>query len=100
MVPLAYYLTFSFLLFSVGVIGVLIRRNILMILMSVELILNAVNINFVAFAREHASIDGQVFVFFVMTIAAAEVVVGLAIVIVAFRRRSTINVDAFDLMKW
>jgi len=100
MVPLSYFVTFSLLLFTVGVIGVLIRRNILMILMSVELILNAVNVNFVAFAREFSGLDGQIFVFFVMTIAAAEVVVGLAVVIVAFMRRSTINVDAFDLMKW
>ena len=100
MVPISYYVTFSLLLFSVGVVGVLIRRNILMILMSVELILNAVNVNFVAFSRELSGLDGQIIVFFVMTIAAAEVVVGLALVIVAFRRRSTINVDAFDLMKW
>jgi NADH-quinone oxidoreductase subunit K len=100
MVPVSYFVTFSFLLFTVGVIGVLVRRNILMILMSVELILNAVNVNFVAFARDLGGLDGQIFVFFVMTIAAAEVVVGLAVVIVAFRRRSTINVDAFDLMKW
>lgn len=100
MVPLSYYVTFSLLLFTVGVIGVLIRRNILMILMSVELILNAVNVNFVAFSRELSGLDGQIIVFFVMTIAAAEVVVGLALVIVAFRKRSTINVDAFDLMKW
>jgi NADH-quinone oxidoreductase subunit K len=100
MVPVSYFVTLSFLLFTVGVIGVLVRRNILMILMSVELILNAVNVNFVAFARDLGGLDGQIFVFFVMTIAAAEVVVGLAIVMVAFRRRSTINVDAFDLMKW
>ncbi|HET6370475.1 MAG TPA: NADH-quinone oxidoreductase subunit NuoK [Nitrospiria bacterium] len=100
MVPVSYFVTFSFFLFTVGVIGVLVRRNILMILMSVELILNAVNVNFVAFARDLGGLDGQIFVFFVMTIAAAEVVVGLAVVIVAFRRRSTINVDAFDLMKW
>ena len=100
MIPLSYFVTLSFLLFTIGVIGVLIRRNILMILMSIELILNAVNINFVAFSRFSQSIDGQVFVFFVMTIAAAEVVVGLAIVIVAFRRRATVNVDEFNLMKW
>ncbi|HEY5599153.1 MAG TPA: NADH-quinone oxidoreductase subunit NuoK [Candidatus Manganitrophaceae bacterium] len=100
MIPLSYFVTLSFLLFTIGVIGVLIRRNILMILMAIELILNAVNINFVAFSRFSQSIDGQVFVFFVMTIAAAEVVVGLAIVIVAFRRRATVNVDEFNLMKW
>jgi len=99
-IPLSYFVTLSFLLFTIGVIGVLIRRNILMILMAIELILNAVNINFVAFSRFSQSIDGQVFVFFVMTIAAAEVVVGLAIVIVAFRRRATVNVDEFNLMKW
>ena len=100
MVPLSYFVTLSFLLFTIGVIGILIRRNILMVLMAIELILNAVNINFVAFSRFHQSLDGQIFVFFVMTIAAAEVVVGLAIVIVAFRRRATVNVDEFNLMKW
>lgn len=100
MVPLSYFITLSFLLFTIGIIGVLIRRNILMILMAIELILNAVNINFVAFSRFAQSVDGQIFVFFVMTIAAAEVVVGLAIVIVAFRRRGTVNVDEFNLMKW
>ncbi|TAK09646.1 MAG: NADH-quinone oxidoreductase subunit NuoK [Candidatus Manganitrophaceae bacterium] len=100
MVPLSYFVTLSFLLFSIGVVGILIRRNILMVLMAIELILNAVNINFVAFSRFQQSLDGQIFVFFVMTIAAAEVVVGLAIVIVAFRRRATVNVDEFNLMKW
>ncbi|MBI3804774.1 MAG: NADH-quinone oxidoreductase subunit NuoK [Nitrospirae bacterium] len=100
MVPLSYFITLSFFLFSIGVVGILIRRNILMVLMAIELILNAVNINFVAFSRFHQSLDGQIFVFFVMTIAAAEVVVGLAIVIVAFRRRATVNVDDFNLMKW
>lgn len=100
MVPLSYFVTLSFFLFSIGVVGILIRRNILMVLMAIELILNAVNINFVAFSRFQQSLDGQIFVFFVMTIAAAEVVVGLAIVIVAFRRRATVNVDEFNLMKW
>ncbi len=100
MVPLSYFVTLSFLLFTIGVIGILIRRNILMVLMAIELILNAVNINLVAFSRFHQSLDGQIFVFFVMTIAAAEVVVGLAIVIVAFRRRATVNVAEFNLMKW
>jgi NADH-quinone oxidoreductase subunit K len=99
-VPLSYFVTLSFFLFSIGVVGILIRRNILMVLMAIELILNAVNINFVAFSRFQQSLDGQIFVFFVMTIAAAEVVVGLAIVIVAFRRRATVNVDEFNLMKW
>lgn len=99
MVPLSHYLILSTLLFILGVIGVLIRRNIMTILMSIELIFNAVNINLVAFAHYLNSIAGQVFVFFVMTVAAAEVAIGLAIVIAAFRRQGTINVDEFGSMK-
>lgn len=99
MVPLSYYLVLSALLFAIGVTGILIRRNIITILMSLELIFNAVNINFVAFAHHLQSMTGQVFVVFVLVIAAAEVTVGLAIVVAATRRRTSINVDEFGIMK-
>ncbi len=100
MVPLSYYLTLSAVLFVIGVVGVLIRKNIIIILLSIELMLNAANINFVAFSHYLQDITGQVFVFFVMTVAAAEVAVGLAIVIALYRNRSTINVEDISLMKW
>ncbi|MBI2992259.1 MAG: NADH-quinone oxidoreductase subunit NuoK, partial [Deltaproteobacteria bacterium] len=85
MVPLDYYLILSAALFVIGVAGVVIRRNIIVILMSVELMLNAVNLTFIAFSRSLGTMDGQVIVFFVMTVAAAEAVIGLAIVISVFR---------------
>jgi len=100
MVPLSYYLTLSAMLFVIGVVGVLIRKNIIIILLSIELMLNAANINFVAFSHYLQDITGQVFVFFVMTVAAAEVAVGLAIIIALYRNRSTINVEDINLMKW
>jgi len=100
MVPLSYYVTLSAVLFVIGVVGVLIRKNIIIILLSIELMLNATNINFVAFAHYLQDITGQVFVFFVMTVAAAEVAIGLAIVIALYRNRSTINVEEISLMKW
>ncbi|MEW5944900.1 MAG: NADH-quinone oxidoreductase subunit NuoK [bacterium] len=94
------YLFLAFVLFLVGVMGVLTRRNALIIFMSVELMLNAVNLTLVAFARFLHSLDGQIFVFFVMTVAAAEVAVGLAIIIGIYRRSETVNVDEINLMKW
>jgi NADH-quinone oxidoreductase subunit K len=100
MIPISYYLTLSAFVFTMGLIGVLIRRNIIVILLSVELMLNATNINFVAFAQHYHSVAGQVFVFFALTVAAAEVAVGLAIIIALYRSRSTINVDEFQLLKW
>jgi NADH-quinone oxidoreductase subunit K len=100
MVPLDYYLILSAILFTIGVAGVVIRRNIIVILMSVELMLNAVNLTFVAFARALGSMDGQVIVFFVMTVAAAEAVVGLAIVIAVFRHRQTLDPQEMQLLKW
>jgi NADH-quinone oxidoreductase subunit K len=100
MVPLSYYLTLSAMLFVIGVVGVLIRKNIIIILLSIELMLNAANINFVAFSHYLQDITGQVFVFFVMTVAAAEVAIGLAIIIALYRNRSTINVEDISLMKW
>ena len=100
MIPLSYYLILSAALFTVGVIGVLFRRNAIVIFMSIELMLNAVNLSFVAISRYLDSLDGQIFVFFVMTVAAAEVAVGLAIIINLFRNKETINVDEINIMKW
>jgi NADH-quinone oxidoreductase subunit K len=100
MVPLSSYLILSAVLFTIGVLGVLVRRNILIIFMSIELMLNAVNLALVAFSREFGSADGQVFVFLVMTVAAAEAAVGLAIIICLFRNRKSVNVDDLNLMKW
>ena len=100
MVPLSYYLTLGAVLFVIGVVGVLIRKNIIIILLSIELMLNAANINFVAFSHYLQDITGQVFVFFVMTVAASEVAIGLAIIIALYRNRSTINVEDISLMKW
>lgn len=100
MIPLSYYLILSAVLFTVGVIGVLVRRNAIVIFMSIELMLNAVNLSFVAISKHLDSLDGQIFVFFVMTVAAAEVAVGLAIIINLFRNKETVNVDEINIMKW
>jgi NADH-quinone oxidoreductase subunit K len=100
MVTITHYLILSVLLFITGVVGVAVRRNALIIFMSVELMLNAANLAFVAFSHFLHNMDGQVFVFFVMTVAAAEVAVGLAIIIALFRNKETINVDEINLMKW
>ncbi len=99
MIPLPWSLAVSAAVFVIGVIGVLVRRNALVIFMSVELMLNAANLAFVAFARAMGSLDGQVFVFFVMTVAAAEVAVGLAIIVNMFRLRETVFVDEINLLK-
>jgi NADH-quinone oxidoreductase subunit K len=99
MIPLAWPLLLSAILFTIGVVGVLVRRNALVIFMSIELMLNAANLAFVAFARHLNSIDGQVFVFFVMTVAAAEVAVGLAIIVNLFRLRESVFVDEINLLK-
>ncbi len=100
MVPLTWYLILSGALFTIGAVGVLIRRNALVILMSIELMLNAVNLSFVTFSKMHDSMDGQIFVFFIMTVAAAEAAVGLAIVVALFKNKSTVNVDDINIMKW
>ena len=100
MVPVEYYVILSAAVFMIGLVGVLIRRNMVIILLSIELMLNAANINFVAFSHYFQVVIGQVFVFFVMTVAAAEVAVGLAIVIALYRVRSTINVEELTLLKW
>jgi NADH-quinone oxidoreductase subunit K len=99
MVPIAYYLILAAILFSIGVAAFLIKRNIISIFMSIELMLNAVNLTFVAFAHLWHQIQGQIFVFFVMVVAAAEAAVGLAIIIAIFRTRQTLNVDQINLMK-
>ncbi len=99
-VPLSYYVILSAIVFITGVVGVLVRRNIIIILLSIELMLNATNINFVAFSHYLQNVAGQVFVFFALTVAAAEVAVGLAIIIALHRSKSTINVDEFQLLKW
>ena len=98
-VPIAYYLVLAAILFSIGIAAFLIRRNIITIFMSIELMLNAVNLTFVAFAHMWHQISGQIFVFFVMVVAAAEAAVGLAIIISLFRVRQTLNVDQVDLLK-
>jgi NADH-quinone oxidoreductase subunit K len=99
MVPIAWYLILGAILFSIGVCAFLIKRNVITIFMSIELMLNAVNLTFVAFAHMWHRIDGQIFVFFVMVVAAAEAAVGLAIIIALFRARQTLNVDQVNLMK-
>jgi len=99
MVPIAYYLILAAILFSIGVCAFLIKRNVITIFMSIELMLNAVNLTFVAFAHMWNRIEGQIFVFFVMVVAAAEAAVGLAIIIALFRARQTLNVDQVNLMK-
>lgn len=98
-VPLHWYLIVSAIMFSIGVVGVLIRRNPLVIFMSIELMLNAVNLSFVAFSRYLDSADGQMFVFLVLTVAAAEVVVGLALIVAIFRTRRDINVDDMNILR-
>ena len=99
-IPISYYLLLSGIVFLTGIVVVLIRRNIIAILLSVELMLNATNINFVAFSDYFRDLAGQVFVFFALTVAAAEVAVGLAIIIALHRSRSTINIEEFNLLKW
>jgi NADH-quinone oxidoreductase subunit K len=99
MVPTSYYLVLSAILFTIGVAAFLIKRNIITVFMSIELMLNAVNLSFVAFAHQWHQVNGQIFVFFVMVVAAAEAAVGLAIIIAIFRTRNTLNVDEIDLMK-
>jgi NADH-quinone oxidoreductase subunit K len=98
--PLGWYLGLSAVLFTIGVLGVLVRRNVIVIFMAIELMLNAVNLAFVAIARSRASLDGQVIVFFVMTVAAAEAAVGLAIILAMFRNRETTNADELATLRW
>lgn len=95
-----HFLAVSAVLFAIGISGVLVRRNIVVVLMSIELMLNAVNINLVAFSRLHAHANGQVFALFVMSVAVAEAAVGLGILIALFRNRGTVLADELDLLKW
>lgn len=100
MIGLSHYLFLSAILFVTGVIGVIVKRNAIVIFMSIELMLNGVNLSFIAFGRYLHSLDGQIFVFMVMVVAAAEVAVGLALIIALFRLKTTINVDEVNIMKW
>jgi NADH-quinone oxidoreductase subunit K len=100
MIPLSYYLVLSAILFSIGTAGVFMRRNLITILLSIEIMLNAVNLTFVAFGRAAGDLDGQIITFFVMTVAAAEAAVGLALVIALFRHKESLNPDAFSTLKW
>ena len=99
MVPVSYYLVLSAVLFGLGVVGFVFKRNIITIFMSIELMLNAVNLAFVAFSRSLGQVEGQVFVFFVIIVAAAEAAVGLAIVILIARNRQSLNVERVDLLR-
>ena len=99
-VSLSHYLILSAILFAIGIAGVFLRRNLITILLSIEIMLNAVNLTFVAFGREFGSVDGQIIVFFVVTVAAAEAAVGLALVIALFRHRESLDPDTFADLKW
>jgi len=98
--PLEYYLGLGAILFAIGVMGVLIRRNAIVVFMSIELMLNAVNLTLVSFSRYMSDVDGQLIVFFVMTLAAAEVAVGLAIIVAMYRNKESININDMNLLKW
>jgi NADH-quinone oxidoreductase subunit K len=99
-IPLGHYLIVSAILFAIGTAGVFLRRNLITILLSIEIMLNAVNLSFVAFGRQVGSYDGQIITFFVITVAAAEAAVGLAIIIALYRHRESLNPDAFTSLKW
>ena len=98
--PLSWYLILSAVLFGLGVVGVLVRRNLIVVFMAIELMLNAVNLSFVAFARAQHSMDGHVIVFFVIAVAAAEAAVGLAILLQLVRLRNTVNADEVTTLRW
>ena len=98
-VPISWYLLLSAVLFVLGVAGFIIRRNIITVFMCIELMLNAVNLTFIAFANQHRQVSGQIFVFFVMVVAAAEAAVGLAIILTVFKNRETLNIDEVNTLK-
>jgi NADH-quinone oxidoreductase subunit K len=100
MVTLNHFLVLSGILFAIGTAGVFLRRNLITVLLSIEVMLNAVNLTFVAIGRYRGTVDGQIITFFVMTVAAAEAAIGLALVISLFRHRETLNPDAFTSLKW
>jgi NADH-quinone oxidoreductase subunit K len=99
MLPVDYYIALSAILFTIGAVGVLVRRNAIIIFMSIELMLNSANLAFVAFSRLYESMNGQIFVFFIMAVAAAEVAVGLALIVVIFQAKHSINVDDMNNLK-
>ena len=99
MIPTSYYLALSAILFAIGVAGVLLRRNAIILFMSIELMLNSANLVFVAYSRQFGTLDGQILVFFVMTVAAAEVAVGLALIVTIFRSKASIDVDDVSILK-
>jgi len=99
MAPLYYYVGLSVIMFVIGILGMLLRRNAIVIFMSLELMFNAANLAFIAFSRQYQSLNGQMFVFFVMAVAAAEVAVGLALMVAIFRTRRSIDVDQISSMK-
>lgn len=99
MLPVSYYIGLSAVLFTIGALGVLIRRNAIIIFMSIELMLNAANLAFVSFARLYNALDGQIFVFFVMAVAAAEVAVGLALIVAIFETKKSIDIDQMNHLK-
>lgn len=100
MIPTSYYLILAALIFAIGATGVLVRRNALIIFMCVELMLNSVNLTLIALSRQWGDLNGQIFVFIIMAVAAAEVAVGLAILIANTRHRKSINIDEINLLKW
>ena len=100
MIPTIHVLILSAVLFSIGVLGVLIRRNLIVMFMSIELMLNAVNLTFVAFAREMNSMDGVIFIFFIIVVAAAEAVVGLSIILALYRNKQSLYIDDYKSLKW
>ena len=100
MIELNYILILSLILFCIGVIGVLVRRNAIIIFMSIELMLNSINLSFVAFSSYFGDIKGQIFVFFILAVAAAEAAIGLAIIISLYRNKQTINIDEINILKW
>ncbi len=100
MTPINYYLVLSAILFAIGIAGVLVRRNVIVMFLAIELMLNAVNLALVALGRRIGSMDGQLIVFFVMTVAAAEAAVGLAIIMSMFRTRDSLNADELNLLRW
>lgn len=95
-----YFLILALMIFSIGVIGVLLRRNAIIVFMSIELMLNSVNLVFITFSTYLGNTTGQIFVFFIMTVAAAEAAIGLAIIIALFRNKETINIDEINILKW
>ena len=100
MIPIEYILLLRVILFTIGVLGVMLRRNVIVIFMSIELMLNAVNLSFVTFARSMDSMTGVVFIFFIIVVAAAEAVVGLSIILSIYRTRKSLNIEEFNFLKW